>query len=1166
MKIVQYINQLKSSDKIILSILFIIIIAAIFLLFRKYRRYFSIRENFIKLLKYIKPKKNIYKKNYSKYKKNIPWKISHTLHTKKQFIYFNSAEDDLIYKCTDVKKYNYTYNPNYRANNSYNFYFNGKSLISEIKNDIIINNEQDELRQLQQFWKKLFKHQKPEVLISIDYNEITNTDRNDFNEIGMAVKKKIDTLISAVGCSFPIYLCICGLNKREGYSELLQYFRTIKLNYIFIGDTHKKLEEKLKSGIDIAYNNLNYMLKENKTSYISLNAMECIFELEKISTCVSNWFKTFTFNDGIVKPIQFDGIILNSYNKIQNPFRSLYSKPELSYRKRNILISFLFILATTIIVITAINIKQIKRPETSEFLKEFKENNNISFNDSTEKISAFIEKIEQKKKRFRESLFNRMFPIEAIFNSEKQKISEIIYKNVLLPNLNLTVNPEKVIFLISFIKSTQNYRLRNYVLKNIDKWSAECEIDKNILLYYLYNNNRENLKYLSGNAALAKKKSFKNFKSQNNYILELYSTICSSNNITIEDINHFLNYYYKFYNKKITISILIDKYSPELKNNLPNEAVAFVEKYEEYMKQSITNNYPSTDTLDIIDTSYEKKYSVPKDIKSVTELIYALDVISSDAYPSKKEKDLIITTPDGEFQKRNWKQTVTLAKINTILKNFYANDDFVKELFSEEEKELYMPVYTYNKDDENSFMKIGKKSIPGIYSKLTVNSILMPTMLKYKELLNKLETIGIKTSLLKFNINRSIDKYVEYYINEYKDLIDSFTCDVDSPQQLNLFLNYVMSPESQIIKLIEIVKENTDFVISDKGSFLKPIKNEFKSYASILKTKKGENTELELYFDIISQISDELEEKKKLKTDTAITKNEFASLKKKLSILGRISFDIAMDNKKSYLNQVNTFLDNTRMPKELRSPLIKPVIVVYDFCKKDMSCQLEKIWESNMHPKINYVNKLFPFNDNAEKNVSPKKITESFSPEGTFWTDFNNYFKPFLIKKGKEWTVKEIQYSKPLISQKKLDTINKIEYLTSLFWDKDSNPIPLEYSVQAMDLNTKGLDKNAMVLMSYFNTEDQVIYGINSAPIWKQVSVKWWQKNISDVGIQMSDGTNFSKGEKQEYFSFFRLLKSGINKTKNELFSWNVNIIGKHKKIVKVDYLIKPNPWKEFKI
>ncbi|MCP3965277.1 MAG: hypothetical protein GY750_05710 [Lentisphaerae bacterium] len=1110
-------------------------------------------------------KANKYKRYLRQFRNYLPLKVKMSIFTRKQFLYLNAASDELIRQSTDVDSYSYQYFPDYRTDKECNFYVSGKSFFVELTKESILDNSMLNNKKLYSFIKKFYRHQKPVVVVSIDHRQLqTKLNEKDL-ELELAIRKKLNLLSQVFKSPVNVHVCISGLDSSGGFEPLCDFISDSGLNYHIQGPDITSITKRLKSQLEEYSGHISKLLINNSNMLEAVSAVSCISMIDKMSLKVKNWLKKLTFDDGILSPPKVKSLLLSTYNSKISPFQALYSKPKLNYRRRNIffgIIGFLVLLMIGQSAHRAFQIVKLSQIDVNMLMTEAKSSKS-NFELSQKSVKKAISLLNITKSSLRKSLWTAPYNNSIVLTPIQEKVADMAYNYVFLPELTRTNNPEQALFYIFLTQSEASVALKSFLMKNTTKWASELKISQDIIKNYLQFNTKLRSGGLKGADVYPKTSSY-SFGDQHRYLLNLYANLSTKNNINLRDVNNFLRYYYSYYNKKITIDILLNRFYSQLEPQLPQATNKFIHEYRDYLNSNLVKDSESDELIKNIDVFDKVSYGVPKNL-SFAKLLRTLEGIVNNASSLDQTKTLLAASPVHPLTKKNWKQIVAVAKVNTLLSNYYAMSESDSGLFSQKSKDLFLPVIL-NQDNNGRFMFTGKYQVSGIYTKLALESAVEPVYEQFNKLLPKLNRLGVNTRMLEYKFTRNLKDYVTNYLTSYVKLTNSFSYSVSSPVQLDMFLNTLSSPHSPLLELVDTINENTQIKMTKRNRFMAPVVNKFKSFSLIMaqgndkKNTIGESN-IEVYFNVLQQIMGEVASKSAADEKSP----EYIMLRNRLSKLGAIAMNIALNNKDSYLRIVESWLDNINMPNDLRGPFVKPIIRIYMFGSRDLKNKLSQVWSDEMRPMVNRAQKQFPFKSNAMVVAQADSLTTNFSPDGRFWNLFNNYFKPLLKYEGGNWTAKSIPYSNSVVDPDVLANINRVNRLTKALWDKNSNPKPVLIKISPMNIQ-KVIGYNGTINMIYLNSGESSVIGINSAPIWKQMKINWWQEDISETGIQMIDGSNFNNAEPQGTFSFYRLLRSAKYDADNNSYSWKINIVGDESTHASVTFKVRGNPWTIFQI
>ncbi|MCP3966193.1 MAG: hypothetical protein GY750_04485 [Lentisphaerae bacterium] len=1108
--------------------------------------------------------KNVFKIYFRSFKKCLPWRLRLALTYRKHYLYLNCAGDDLVRKCTDVERYAYEYYPEYAADKDYNFYITSNIFINEINKSLVLDNSSVTNKKLTKFWRKIFSHQKPIVIVSIDHHEITEKPTEEHMELQLAIRKKLNILSKLFGSPVRVYFSLANMNKEEGYECFINFLEASNYKYFTAITEDESLPEEFAKNITQYSESLSGLLVSSNNAPELVRAMRCLITLKNIRNKLHGWLEHIVFNDGILIAPVVRGLILASYNENLSPFDLLYSKPKLNYRRRNIIIMLIALAVIFLVCKSAFMTYQVisdSKKEMSEFVENEKAARNTSqFSQMiTEKSIDLIKHTENELKK---SAWTSIYPSGYVLLPLKKQIADHIYDFILLPELGKTTSAEKTIFYIFLIKSGLSTSLTDYLLKNSNKISSELSIEQNIIEFFLKYNDERRSSHFMGATAFPNISDYY-FGSQYRYLIDLYSNLSLSDTITISDVNKFLSYFYGYYNKKISIDLLLNKYYPLIRGSLESETRNFITQYQRFLNSKIIRDKQANRLINDIDVFSKTAYKVPEDL-SFYRLLKAINEIAETALGDTDVKTISLKSQSGPLQVKSWPQVVAVAKINTLLRNYFSSTKSEEQLFSDNFKQLFLPI-TINPDNKGQFLYTGKYQVPGIFTKLAVKSAIIPTVKQFNNMLIKISRLGIKTDYLKYSFDQKLKEYVKSYSNSYVMLLDNFACNVNSPTELRFFLKNYSSPESPLLLLIDLVKTNTHFKITEDNKFMQPVVDKFEAYTKLKKKPKKDTIDsgsLNMYMSIIKSAC----------SDVSVLqppKNEKTSLLEpqiELSNLGRIAMKIALNDKDSYLNIVDAWLRNINMPDDLRGPFLKPIEQIYIFGSKDLRNKLDLVWKRQLLPMVNKYKMDYPFDRDAESTFDPDAFDQDFSPNGKFWTTFNMYFKPFMQKTGDKWRRKSILLDVPLVSRDTLKLIDEVFNLTATLFDSKGAPKTIQVEISAEPIYDLRSYEDTIIKMTSLTSGNQEVIGINSVPIWKEFSIKWWDPIVSQISIQMSDGSTFNSNQIEGVLSLFQLLDKADYDEKTGIFTWTITILGEQERTAKVSFKFKSDPRKAFSL
>ena len=928
----------------------------------------------------------------------------------------------------------------------------------------------------------------------------------------------------------------------------------------------KPLEEIFINQMSTAYKNISGLLIQNSTEMPIKGAFNAILTLTSLKSGIAEWFEKITFNDGIVKPPKLSGLFLGCYREELSPFNFLYTKPKIAYHRRNSILLVLSIITAFIMVKNGYHTYQLFNKVNEEIIEYDKSLIVSSKNKrkAIERINKSIELVGIVEKNLKQSMATKFFDNNITKYKVRKNISNIVLHHILQPSLKDTTSAEKALFYIFLIESCRSTNLRLYMLDNIVKISAELGLSVNALRLFLNYNNQPLDNFEGVNAYPASSSNY--LGEQYRYLINMYNNLTTSRTVTIEEVNNFLKYYFEYYNKKVTLDILLNKHFPKIKSRLSNKVRVFVEKFQEYLNDNTIQTEAPAEIIDNIKSFIKVRYTIPKDLNFI-KLVGTLNNITKDAFFVTGEKSFLPAKNLGEIKKRTWEQTIAIAKINSLIRNYFFSHKVSEPLFPESFKSKFLPI-SINSENLGSFIYQGSYEVSGFYTKLALQSAVIPFAKQYRQLITKLRRLNIEVNELEYAFNYNIRQYVKNYAENYIQLIQSLNFKVESEVQLKIFLYSYSSLQSPLINLINTIKANTDFEIGEENKFMEPVAEKFKVLNNLIKPPKaGEvvDSGINLYLSILDSAYGTVKSDKKEKTPA-----EYKKIKSELTQTGRLALDIAINKKDSYLNVVYKWLDNLKIPEEMRGPFVKPVLVIYNIGSREIRQKLSDIYINEYVEMIEFLKQDFPFNPESPEVITVQQMNEYLGPKGKISTLFNNYFKPFLVEEQGIWVNKNALLPVPLISEEMLQKFTKVVSLQKTLWEDSGKYKKIEFYITPMLINepsgNQDEDEDDIIRLTYFTTGTETVAGINTLPISIKTEVYWWENTSSQVGAELTTGQNFGTSQIVGAYSFFRMFKIAKYVEATDAYYWQVKITRTKSIIVDIGFRVKPNPMYIFKL
>ena len=438
-----------------------------------------------------------------------------------------------------------------------------------------------------------------------------------------------------------------------------------------------------------------------------------------------------------------------------------------------------------------------------------------------------------------------------------------------------------------------------------------------------------------------------------------------------------------------------------------------------------------------------------------------------------------------------------------------------------------------------------------------------------------------KQQLIDFFVS-NLSVYSGKYANAYWDFFKNIVIRITSPEQLKSFLKELQRPGAAFVQNLIRVKESVLLDIP-QGPNYQPVRDrlaDFRFLDKLMQEQAGSYPQLARYIAIITEMSDELD-----KGDAPPPKSdkkeagEGGGLKKILSPMGRISYDILLQNESSYLTRTEILMRELNVPTNWQRPFIAPFVKAKDFGREEINSTIannwSKLWSTQVSPLLSY----FPFigNTTSTNDAGPTQLIKVFHPNnGTFWGEVRDYYSSLFDIKDGRWKLKSDivkVFDMPSDMEPKL---NAASGLTIAMWDKDGNETPIHLSVKAdllpaIKLNEAEDHPAPVATLGFLKSGGASVLAFNQHGLWQDLAFEWWQKQPSSVGIELrpeekeSTKKYITDDVEDSYWSLYHLLAQA-DKSSATLYDWVLAEPEDPKSRMTISFTFKKNPFELFTV
>lgn len=586
-------------------------------------------------------------------------------------------------------------------------------------------------------------------------------------------------------------------------------------------------------------------------------------------------------------------------------------------------------------------------------------------------------------------------------------------------------------------------------------------------------------------------------------------------------------------------------------------------------------------TLDLIIGASVSRNEQPQNIVQVLELIQKLmsdykDVIAKNAL------GIVGTTINGHyysFDTNRWHQLMLRSQVKEILTSYYAlNYSNNGWIFFNPQAQPYRVPLGISTDISGGLVNNAQVDIrltrESFEQKVKPAIILLTSMVGEVPLQNQ-----DKQALVDFFVS-NLTIYAGNYADAYWGFFKNMIIRINSPDNLEAYLRELQRPGSAFVQNLMRIRENVLLDIPADPNF-QPVRDrlaDFQFMQKLMQEQAGSYPQLQRYIAISAELLDHMVKEDTSAAPVAEKPAPDAGLKRVLTPLGRVSYEMSVGGTSSLLFKVDAYLRELSIPASWQGPFLVPFQKARDFGRQEVNTTLyrqwQHIWDSEVVPLLN----CFPFEyqkSTTTPDCEPDQVLAVFHPlNGTFWARMKDVFGGvYLVSTDGQWTPRPELSNQFMLPENMARRLQAAVNLTQNLWNKEGANQPLIFKVKPDLLpeitfrNTEG-EEIPMPSLAFLRSPGSSALGFNQKKSWQDFSFEWWQKGQVSAGIEFVSPTEkirkyASADVDDSRWAFFRLLMLADHGN-NLLYTWRVTHPEMADKKLSVSFSLKKDPFELF--
>ena len=1133
---------------------------------------------------------NFLKKIWERFLHNIPREFRRSISLYKQFIVFGEAgsgKTQLINTYTDWEGQAQQFYPSYTKETDLQLYLSSSAVVQEIPSWILKDTSKEIRKALKKLWKPLVKRE-PEVIVTLSVLELLEGFSEHLKAYAQSVRGKLNIISELRKYPAKVRIVLTYMDQIEGFFELEEFLAKNGFCLKLKGDSLDQLKESLSKYEDL----LPHILTSCPASHY-IKIISFIKRIEELLPTLGEFIKTLKIKDPLSLTPLCDEIFFTSM-KSQNPAVTTpfsFSDYKVStFQEKAPLIKHKIAAALSGLILI-VGTSALFGYEYSNFKRITAALNEIEskkFVDKSQFLHCLLKRLEKDKERIISTTFPVFFSFlnDSIrFRCLKDLNDLYIFPKILqiIQDYNKFRNNKnafKAIYCVSLLYSTKDNDLGKLVVNNLSNFSSVLKLKSYLIqdyvFYSMYKFNQTRIKEIPV-IIYDVTKDLKIDLDRIILFFELIDHYLSSDNenliISLSEFDLVKEEAYYLINvlKKIENYNLVYKLS-KLINMNSYVKVIFIGKEIFKIDQKSMNEA----LLTILKTELNLDKSIFE--YSLPDFIEYLDIINKTSFKSSNLSSWYINIKNKKFyfSIEKWNELIKSSELFYLIKRYMETNNLATELIFFKQPTAFDDV-VLNPTNKGNFLFIGKARIKGIYTKKAFDLVIKPLLERINRTVKELPIpLDEKELFLNF-VYSIVDLYAFNYAEKYINYLNSFSIRADTLGELKLVLVQLQQPHSPLMDLLLTVKKNTVLDINKNNPLMLPFLERFYQFKWIWHLMKEENgvyPEYEKYKVILSQLFYEIE-----RPFSESESKELKGFESLLSPLGKVSFDIYLNKKDSYLNLLKLWLDSVNIPLKWHSLFLAPVEEAYKIGLKEIEFKVKEIWDSLWRRDIYPVLSLFPFNKETNEFATINDLKKITDPKGEFWISFEKFLKNFVVKDERGFW-KEREFIKSInLPSNLVPSLNYLSKLSKRLWSKKGSPIPLIFYIKPLPLPRKISDNPYFPVLSYLKIGNSSVFGFNQRPTWQKLKFFWWKKQNAVVGVKLFAEKRPMKIKEicvtDSLWNLLVLLNSSVRVNyvhDKPLYVWKFSlpvVNSSHKGIPRfifIKFLFKEDPWKIFEV
>ena len=529
------------------------------------------------------------------------------------------------------------------------------------------------------------------------------------------------------------------------------------------------------------------------------------------------------------------------------------------------------------------------------------------------------------------------------------------------------------------------------------------------------------------------------------------------------------------------------------------------------------------------------------------------------------------------FDPKRWREIIRDSTAGEQIAQFVRGHGADGSIFFARQEDAELRPVVWNPTNDGSAIFVGRGTIEGRYTRVAFERHVRDVVGKLGEVLDKAKVPDDQRRALTEYVRGEVRRYATEYRAQLLRFQQAFGLRAQSQEALRIAIAQMSSDVSPFNDYLVAIDRNAH--LDFDNPLLEPMRDALADFASFhnVVDSGGGSPELAKYKAILAQMLVDLSPQAEAAGGAAPVEGG-DTLEKTLSPAGRIVLAGLRGDKGSYSKLVGDWVASVHLAPYQAGPFLSPIEQLTTIGRADIERVVRRAWERDMLPDVLHVAERFPFDPDAQEEITPKELAAAFHPvTGRFFDFFRRYIEPLSeFDKGGPFRQRSSFRTSVSLPGDMYPLINAAASLSARLWDPTGKPLPLATHIWTVPF-PHGTNPHYALTLVYLNVGDASVFNFNQQPnpSGTLVMLDWTREQTSQVGAQLTDLDSKENTfpdpivAQGSFWSFLRLVKKSQSSPVRQpagatLFTWNVKLHKDGADVVPARFVVLENLWEPF--